>query len=409
MGRPRKGARLYLRSGRIDPKSGRKLAPIYFIRDGQTNLSTGCGPERLAEAEAALADYMSRRRAQAAATRRSADAPEEVLIADVVALYAREKGPVCADPTALAARLAVILEWWGDKSLGDIRRSSCLAYVAYRTTQPVRSYKDAQAAPRVSEAGARRELEDLSAATTWWAKEHPLTRKPEFTYPVKAEGQREALSRSEAAALLWAAMGWRRGPDGRWRRLPRSSVANRRHLRRFVLLGLYTGSRPGVAPKLRWAPADDSAWVDLEKGWIFRRGRREVDHPRKKRPAFRVPRRLLAHLRRWKELDERLSVERESVGMGPITTVLHHGGRPIAGKLRKGYAGIVADAGLRKDITPHWHRHTAATWLMEADVEPHRAAQYLGMTVKTLEKYYGHHRPDFQNDVLEAFSRAGRS
>lgn len=408
MARPGKGARLYLRAGRVDHRTGRKIAAVYFIRDGQTNISTGCGPERLAEAEVALAEYMAAKRVAASATKRSADDPEDVLVADVVGLYAKEKGPLSADPKALAVRLAMILEWWGEKSLGDIRRSSCMAYVAHRVSQPIRSYKVGDAAPRVSEAGARRELEDLSAAVTWWAKEHALTRKPEFTYPVKPEGARDALSRSEAAALLWAAMGWRKGADGRWRRLSKSSIANRRHLRRFILLGLYTGSRPGVLPKLRWQAADDSAWVDLERGWIFRRGRREADHQRKRRPAFRIPRRLLAHLHRWRAMDERVSAEREAVGEEPITTVLHHGGRAIVGKIRKGYANVVVDAGVRDGVTPHWHRHTAATWLMEADVPAHRAAQYLGMTVKTLEKYYGHHRADFQNDVTEAISRGGR-
>lgn len=52
---------------------------------------------------------------------------------------------------------------------------------------------------------------------------------------------------------------------------------------------------------------------------------------------------------------------------------------------RKGYANAIADAGLDPDITPHWHRHTCATWLMEQDVKPRLAAQYLGMTVRMLE------------------------
>lgn len=132
MARPGKGARLYLRAGRVDHRTGRKIAAVYFIRDGQTNISTGCGPERLAEAEVALAEYMAAKRVAASATKRSADDPEDVLVADVVGLYAKEKGPLSADPKALAVRLAMILEWWGEKSLGDIRRSSCMAYVAHR-------------------------------------------------------------------------------------------------------------------------------------------------------------------------------------------------------------------------------------------------------------------------------------
>jgi integrase len=44
-------------------------------------------------------------------------------------------------------------------------------------------------------------------------------------------------------------------------------------------------------------------------------------------------------------------------------------------------------------ITPHVLRHTAATWHMQAGTDLFEASKYLGMTVKTLEQTYGHHRP----------------
>lgn len=407
MGRPAKGARLYLRLGRTDRRTGRILAAVYFIRDGAKNISTGCGPERLAEAEVALAEYVTARQA-ASRHKGKAQDPEDVLIDEVVALYALEKAPTAADPKAVAARLGAILDWWSGKTLGDVRRSSCQAYVAHRVQQPVKAFKDPSRARKVTPAGARRELEDLSAATTWWAAEHPLTRKVIFTYPKKADDSaRDALSREQVAALLRAARGGRL-VHGRWQPAAASTRANRAHLTRFVLLGVYTGSRPGVLPKLRWEPSDDSAWVDLERGWIFRRGRREPDQPTKRRPMHRIPRRLLAHLRRWRRQDDALNVERARRGLAPVETVLHHGGRGLRGRVRTGYEGIVADAGLPERVTPHWQRHTCATWLMEADVPIRRAAQYLGMTARTLEKVYGHLRPDHQSDISSALSRGGR-
>lgn len=409
MGRPRKGARLYLRTGRTDARTGRPLAAVYFIRDGDVSLSTGCGPDRLADAESQLAAYLAQKREAGARRRPTAEEPENVLIADVVRLYALEKASQSADPAAVAVRLDAILRWWGGKTLGDIRRSTCLAYVADRCAQPVKSFKDPRKARLVTPAAARRELEDLSAATGYWRAEHPLTRQIVFTYPDKpADSPRDALSRSDAAALLLAAMGWRKRADGTWRRLGRSAIANRRHLRRFIILGLYSGSRPGVLPKLRWSRCDDAAWVDLEKGWIYRRGRAERDQPTKRRPQIRIPKRLMAHLTRWQAMDENLPV-RGTTAPGAPLTVLNRAGKPINGKIRRGYASVVADAGLDARITPHWHRHTAATWLMEANVPLQRAAQYLGMSVQTLEKHYGHHRPDFQSDVGAAISRGGRS
>ena len=88
-----------------------------------------------------------------------------------------------------------------------------------------------------------------------------------------------------------------------------------------------------------------------------------------------------------------------------ITTVLHHGGEAIAGKIRTGFEGCVADAGLPAEVTPHWMRHTAATWLMEANVDPWQAAGYLGMTRATLEQHYGHHRPTYQASAAESTRR----
>lgn len=46
---------------------------------------------------------------------------------------------------------------------------------------------------------------------------------------------------------------------------------------------------------------------------------------------------------------------------------------------------------------------------MEAKVPIARVAQYLGMTPRTLERGYGHHRPDHQSDVSAAFDRKGRA
>jgi integrase len=63
----------------------------------------------------------------------------------------------------------------------------------------------------------------------------------------------------------------------------------------------------------------------------------------------------------------------------PLVSVLHHGGAPIA-KVRTGWASCVRDAGLNAEISPHWLRHTAATWLMEGGAEMWQAAGYLGMT-----------------------------
>ena len=400
MPRKPKGPRLHLRPARAD----RRTEAVYVIRDGRTEVSTGCGPNEFEGAQEALWQYLGAKRQPEPQHGRAQD-PDHVLIADVIALYAREKAPSVADPVSCRGRLETLLEFWGEATVGDIKRSTCNDYVAWRVLQPNRSYKDTANAPRVSDQSARRELEDLSAAVFYWNGEFPLTRLPVFTLPDKDEGNRDALTRQQAARLLKAAMGYRFDKTtGKWTRLAPSSRKNRAHLRRFLLMGFYTGTRPGVLPKVRWEMSDDSAWVDLDAGIIYRRGRRERDHRNKRRPLVKIPGRLLAHLRRWRRMDRLLFSDGDAAAAGP-GTVIHHGGRALAGRIRTGFEGIARDAGLDPEtLTPHWMRHTCATWLMENDVPVWEAAGYLGMTVEMLERNYGHHRPNHHASARSAFT-----
>jgi integrase len=314
-----------------------------------------------------------------------------------------------ANPASEAAWIRALNAWWGDKTADQVKMSTCQAYVEHRTSQPLKAARHAEAlAKRVTAEGARRELEVLSSAIGFWTKEYPLSPRPIVTLPQKSEGQRDALTRSQAAALLLAAMGWRRGPGDRWTRLGRSAIENRRHLRRFVLMGLYSGTRPGVLPKLLWVESPTQAWVDLDDGTIYRRGRAEREHRTKRRPLVRIPDRLLAHMTRWKAADDRLNAQLKADGVDQVATVLHHGARALAGRVRTGFEGCVKDAGLDGDVTPHWMRHTCATWLMEAGVPIWDAAAYTGMSTAVLEKNYGHHRPDHQSRARKALDRGAR-
>mgnify|MGYP006935474875 CR=1 FL=1 len=406
MPRPAKGPRLYLRRARIDRRTGGEIGAVYVIRDGGREVSTGHGPDRLRDAEGALLAYLERKRAIPQASSLSRRDPDKVAVASVLALYALEKAPRESDPISVAGWIETLLDWWGDKVLSDVRRSACEAYVRWRTAQPNRNYSDPATAPRVSAQTARRELETLSSAIGYWDGEHHLSRRPAVHLPMKPETSRDALTRSQAASLLLAAMGWRKGPHGRWTRLQASSRTNRAHMRRFILIGLYTGTRPGVIPKLLWSASDKQAWVDLDAGMIYRRGKLERDQKTKRRPVVKLPPRLLAHLRRWRRMDaEREATLRVLDPAARLSHVIHHGGVPLAGRVRTGFEGCVRDAGLEPETTPHWLRHTAATWLMEAGVDVWLSAAYLGMTPETLIKVYGHVRPDYQAEAAGSFSR----
>lgn len=397
MPRQSRGPRLYLRKGRVDARTGRPLPDLYYIRDGASERGTGCGPGGLREAERALAAYIAEKGPQAREAGYRPGDPSKVCVADVVALYAAERAPQLSDPESTGGRLKTLLAWWGARKLADVTRSNCRAYVAHRIAQPRKTAKTAVARKRlVTEQGARRELEDLSAAISYWDAEHHLSPKPKVSMPEKRESPRDALTRAEGAALLKAAMGYRKGADGHWARQSKAIRARRAHLRRFVLIGFYTGTRPGAVKRLLWQESPLQAWVDLDRAVIHRRGRAERE-TKKRRPIVKMPKRLVAHMRRWARLDAALDRQ--------IGSVVHYAGDPV-GSVKGAFAAVVADAGLDARITPHWLRHTAATWLMEAAEDPWSAAGYMGMTMETLENCYGHHRPDFQAKIAASPRRS---
>jgi len=81
-------------------------------------------------------------------------------------------------------------------------------------------------------------------------------------------------------------------------------------------------------------------------------------------------------------------------------TVLRQDANAIAGRIRRGFYAIVADAGPEGAMTWHRLRHTCATWLMEAGVPVSDAAAFTGMTPSRLERHYGHHRARAEGPFL---------
>jgi hypothetical protein len=159
----------------------------------------------------------------------------------------------------------------------------------------------------------------------------------------------------------------------------------RRHVARFILVALYTGTRAGAVCAAALEPTEGRGWIDLERGIFYRRpqGERKT---KKRRPPVPLPNRLLAHLRRWHRLGQRSPVEWNRRPVKDVDKAFRH----------------VANAAGLADVTPHILRHTAATWLMQLRTDKWEAAEYLGMTAEQLDKTYGHHHPDFQHDAAAA-------
>ncbi len=135
---------------------------------------------------------------------------------------------------------------------------------------------------------------------------------------------------------------------------------------------------------------------------------RDERKTKKRRPPAKIAYRLRPNLLRWWRLDAALATAlRQSGATGPAAAVPHvvhrPDGRPLTGKIKTAWMGILADAGLGPDVVRHSLRHTAATWTMQNGTDLWKAAGWLTMSVEMLEEKYGHHHPDFQDEPAAAF------
>lgn len=240
MPRPSKGARLY-----FSESDG-----YWYIRDGGLKRSTGCTEADRAGAEKAISAYLATKHEP----NFGVGNPDAVGMVDVLLLYARERAAQTARPEMVSGAVVPLGEFWKDMVVGQISPRTCQQYVTWRTGQPQARYKDPSTAPRVGSQTARRELETLSAAIGYAYRERKLRFVVPVTLPAKSQPRDRWLTRTEVARLLWAAM--------------RADQRKSRHLVRFILTGLYTGTRYKAMLRLRWIPATDSGWVDLDAGII---------------------------------------------------------------------------------------------------------------------------------------------
>jgi integrase len=383
MPRPGKGCRLWLRPEDRNPDGTLRKRAVWVIRDGPRKISTGCATEDRAGAERALGEHLAKKYQPNRARGRR---PSEILIADVLAIYLIDVAPRHARQDETKQRVLTLDAWWAEKTLADVNGANCRAYVEHRTQQSWKAAKPERTgnAPRmVTAAAARRELEDLRAAINHHRREGLCSEIVSVVLPPRGDSRERWLTRSEAARLLWAA--WRA------RQVMRDNGTLRavgRHVARFILVGLYTGTRSSAICGAALMPTVGRGHVDLDRGVFYRRaiGRRET---KKRQPPVKLPARLLAHMRRWAAL-----------GLAR-RTVVEWNGKPVE-SVRKGFEAAVQAAGLGPDVTPHILRHTCATWLMQSGVDLWHAAGFLGMTVQQLEAGYGHHHPDYQQQAVAA-------
>lgn len=372
----RKGARLWLRPARRDKRTGKVIArATWLILDAGKHHPTGCFAGEADAAERELARYIA---AKYEAPRQSREL-EQIAIADVLSIYIDDRGPRQRNRKKFDERMRRLNDFWGGLKLSDVNGDACRRYERERGNA----------------GGSRRDLEDLRAAINHHAQEGMHRSIVRVALPEKGAPRERWLTRAEAAKLLRVC--WRhreiqlrhRGPD-KGRRLPTDRYPLR-HLARFMLIALYTGTRAGAIACASPERGDGRSFVDLDQG-LFYRLPQGMRPSKKRQPPAPIPGRLLAHMRRWRD--------RSAAG----DHFVEWNGEPIR-SVKTALKTAVRLAKLTGKITPHTFRHTAATWLMQNGVNIWRAAGFLGMSVETLDRVYGHHHPDFLSDAADAIGR----
>lgn len=365
MPRPSKGPQLYLRE-----RKG--AAPIWCVRDGQKLVSTGCGVGNREDAERELARYLAEKYAPARGERRLCD----ILIADVVSIYVRDVVPSQSNIKAALGRAERLLSWWNEKTLADVNGYNC------------RAYADSRSSP----GGARRDLQDLAAAITHHHAEGYHREEVKVPLPPAGKRRERWLTRKELAKLVWAAWTMREQmrrshSDKRADKLPTRKRTGK-HIARAIIMAYYTASRTGDVLNASFHAAAGRSYIDIDSALFFRLPPDKIETD-KRQPPVKVSRRLLSHLKRWRDTGQCASF------------VVEWEGKPVR-SIKTGFGSAVDAAKLGDGVTPYTLRHSRITHQVKAGVKLWDIAAAAGTSEAMIRKHYGHWSPDHLEDAVNA-------
>jgi integrase len=233
--------------------------------------------------------------------------------------------------------------------------------------------------------GARRDLQDLAAAISHHHREGLHREVVKVVLPARGKARQRWLTRDEVAKLLRVCLHTPETQEGK-----PTDKRPLRHLARFLLLGLYTGSRPGAVMNAAWTPAPRLSYVDLDNR-VFHRHAEGSSETKKRQPTVRLAPRLLAHLRRWNRLDG---------GAGFVVT--YHGAKVESVKTALHTACRLAKI---EPVSAYALRHTAASWLVARGLPTRKVADFIGTSEQMVLDHYGHLAPDYQDEAAQEIGR----
>ena len=188
-------------------------------------------------------------------------------VADALSIYGKEHAPTVRAPETIGYSIKALLPIVGALPVSSISGEVCRRCASERGVKP---------------GTVRRELGVLAVALAYCHSEGYLTAAPKVRLPPIPAPRDRWLTSDEVAALLRAA---RRNPKAK-------------HLARCILVAHYTGTRSDAILRMGYTPNTIGGWVDTTTGVMHRRAVGEIES-KKRTPTVPIPRRLLAHLRRW--------------------------------------------------------------------------------------------------------------
>lgn len=236
-----------------------------------------------------------------------------------------------------------------------------------------------------------------------WATWHPsaLTRQQGRAYVTEKLQNHSPATISRQLSILNAALNhaWKEGyiaqprtlqlpppppPKERWITRQEASqlieCCAAPHLRLFVMLALHTCSRKGAILELKWQQVDMQAR-------IIQFNPPERRQTNKRRVPVPINDTLYAALK-------------DALELAQSDYVIEYSGKRVL-DIKKGFAMAAKKAAL-SSVTPHTLRHTGATWMAQAGVDMLMIAGVLGDSVRTTERNYIKHHPDYLRKAVNA-------
>ena len=387
-------------------KSASTGQAFFYIRDGSRRTATGIRDDGTSQARAKAREALKRYLTEE--DKRAAESGERLLtVAEAVEYYVERRGAAVKSRQSMAHSLTPIVAFMGQKVCDKLTTDDGFRYQQWRTHRgPIRKDEPPRPQRVAGDSTARRDLAILNAVLAMALKAEKISRRPTFDLPESAPAKERWLTHGEAARLLMGALGFVMVSSSdlttrtvRWRVWRREASAVNRHVARFIVIGLYTGTRHRAICRLGFAPHPNGGHFDLTNGVMYRRALGTAQS-KKRTPPIRLDPYLTVFVRRWQRMtNSPYVIHYRDAGARPRMGVREEGEFDGLDEIGGGFRLACQRAGLGPDVTPHVLRHTCVTWLLQRGWSVWDVAGYVGMSPAIVENVYGHHSTEFMRSV----------